>query len=210
MFDMTDDFNPTPAPTKSQAQERTLLLCPPSVASDPHLLESHLSALDRTTTDVQMLDRLSMGLVSLPTATYTTVRLLPGSTTPLTPALLAQINTTMKPGARWTSPENAEWTKDKLAFLIAGFMVDGDVVSKPDFGPQKTVALKPRAKTTAAATAPKVVVPKKVPRQEVQFDMGDDLDDDDDDELIDEDELMADETLATAAQMRKSIMVPCE
>ena len=201
MIDTSDDFDFSPAPAAPSPAERTLLLCPPSLASNPALLESHLSHLNRTTTDVQMLDRLSLGLVSLPPSTYTSVILLPGSSTPLTPAILAQINTTMKPGARWTS-DSPGWASEKLPFLIAGFMVEGEVVTKPDFGGQKTVALKPRAKKTDGE-GKGVVVPVEAPREKraaVGFDFGDDLDDE---EFIDEDELMADESLATTAQIRE-------
>lgn len=55
------------------AQGRTLLLAPPSVASDgAHSLPTY----DRATTDLQMLDRLSAGLVTLPAETYALVLLL--------------------------------------------------------------------------------------------------------------------------------------
>ncbi|KAI9652649.1 MAG: electron carrier [Alyxoria varia] len=59
-----------------QSQQRSLLLAPPSLASHPDALSNVLSSHDRQSTDLQMLDRLRLGLVSLPDATYDLVLLL--------------------------------------------------------------------------------------------------------------------------------------
>lgn len=61
--------------TINPSSSRTLLLAPPSVASEGSLT-SLLPSYDRTTTDLQMLDRLSVGLVTLPPTTYDTILLL--------------------------------------------------------------------------------------------------------------------------------------
>lgn len=83
-IDTSPDFNfggvstTTATTTKngsSNPSTRTLLLAPPSVASEGSLT-SLLPSYDRTTTDLQMLDRLSAGLVTLPAATYDTILLL--------------------------------------------------------------------------------------------------------------------------------------
>lgn len=69
-------FSGNPAPTTnhvSAQQGRTLLLAPPSVASDGAY---SLPTYDRSNTDLQMLDRLSAGLVTLPAETYALVLLL--------------------------------------------------------------------------------------------------------------------------------------
>lgn len=71
------DFGGNPAPTNNNvsSQGRTLLLAPPSVASQGDLT-TVIPSYDRATTDLQMLDRLSAGLVTLPAATYDLVLLL--------------------------------------------------------------------------------------------------------------------------------------
>lgn len=71
------DFGGNPAPTFNNAspEGRTLLLAPPSVASQGDLT-TVIPSYDRATTDLQMLDRLSAGLVTLPAATYDLVLLL--------------------------------------------------------------------------------------------------------------------------------------
>lgn len=71
-IDNTPDFDFTP----SKPSQRTLLLAPPSVSSHPTILTSVAEAYDRNATDIQMLDRLALGLVSLPAATYDVVLLL--------------------------------------------------------------------------------------------------------------------------------------
>jgi len=216
----SSDFNPAHAPPLVAAvtQSRTLVLCPPSIASKPESLESALANVERTSTDVQMLDRLALNFASLPEATYSTVLLLsdPASnaSSQLEKPLLGKIIASMVPGGRWRSPGNEKWMSDRLAFLTAGFLVEesreeGLVAVKPDFGGQKSVALKLRKRPTTNASAVKPVVAAPTPAPApapvasangVGFvDFTDDFDDDD--ELIDEDELMADEDLATPVQM---------
>jgi hypothetical protein len=210
------------------AAKRTLILCPPSVSSHPEVLEKALSTIDRSSADVQMLDRLSLNLASLPDSMYSTVLLLsdPSSTPPaLEKPLLEKVLAAMAPGGRWrahgTLKEN--WAQDRLGFLTAGFLVEetadeGVVAVKPDFGGQKSVALNLRKRSAAAGggvvkpvvAKPAVVAPTPAPvaaqSNGVGFvDFSDDLEDD---ELIDEDELMADEDLATPVQIRMSMLIP--
>jgi len=60
-------FNPIVASTKTNSfNARTLLLGPPSIASHEENLRNVLASHDRAVTDLQMLDRLSAGLVTLP------------------------------------------------------------------------------------------------------------------------------------------------
>ena len=68
--------NPNGMKSHPQPQQRGLLLAPPSLASHPDALSNALSSHDRQSTDLQMLDRLRLGLVSLPDATYDLVLLL--------------------------------------------------------------------------------------------------------------------------------------
>jgi hypothetical protein len=78
MIDNDSDFNPTAPPTTKQSSmnARTLLLAPPSISSHEETLRNVLSTHDRSTTDLQMLDRLSAGLVTLPDSTYDIVLIL--------------------------------------------------------------------------------------------------------------------------------------
>lgn len=77
-MDMSDDFTmpskatATPAPTV----RRTLLLSPPSLSSHQEKLTQVVGMHDRKVTDMQMLDRLNMGLVSLPESTYDLIMVL--------------------------------------------------------------------------------------------------------------------------------------
>ncbi|THC94108.1 hypothetical protein EYZ11_006397 [Aspergillus tanneri] len=73
-IDMADDFNP--APTPKVIQQRNLLLAPPSIAAHEEKLRDLFSTFDRSTTDLQMLDRLGAGLVPLPADTYDLVLVL--------------------------------------------------------------------------------------------------------------------------------------
>jgi hypothetical protein len=190
---------------------RTLILCPPSISSTPEVLETALSShnIPRENADIHMLDRLSLGLVSLPDSLYSTVLLL--TSEPVETALLPKILASMTPGGSW---RNAG--ADKLALLTAGFLVEdtaeGTTAKRPEFV-EKSVKLNFRRKEGGAAAStvvkpvvarPAVVAPvKKVEvGAQVGFDLGDDLEDDDD-ELVDEDELMRDESLATPVQIRE-------
>ncbi|KAF1921903.1 cytokine-induced anti-apoptosis inhibitor 1, Fe-S biogenesis-domain-containing protein [Ampelomyces quisqualis] len=58
------------------AAPRTLLLCPPSLSAHPEALNKIYEIHDRSTADLQMLDRIAAGLVQLPTSTYDVVLLL--------------------------------------------------------------------------------------------------------------------------------------
>jgi hypothetical protein len=58
------------------AAPRTLLLCPPSLSSHPEALDQVYEIHDRSTADLQMLDRIAAGLVHLPASTYDVVLLL--------------------------------------------------------------------------------------------------------------------------------------
>jgi hypothetical protein len=73
VIDETPDFN---IPAASLATQRTLLLAPPSLSAHPEALSKVLEKHDRSHTDMQMLDRLALGMISLPTSTYDVILLL--------------------------------------------------------------------------------------------------------------------------------------
>lgn len=66
----------TTTTTTSHPPRKTLLLAPPSLAAREDRLSALFAAHPRATTDLQMLDRLAAGLVSLPAATYDLVLVL--------------------------------------------------------------------------------------------------------------------------------------
>ena len=76
-IDTSSDFTPTSLrPGKPTIASRTLLLAPPSISSHPEALDRVFEAHDRNATDIQMLDRLALGLVSLPDSTYDVILML--------------------------------------------------------------------------------------------------------------------------------------
>ncbi|PKX94500.1 DUF689-domain-containing protein [Aspergillus novofumigatus IBT 16806] len=58
--------------------KQTLLLSPPSLSSQPAKLNETLQSYNRNATDLQMLDRLALGLASLPDSTYSSIVILAG------------------------------------------------------------------------------------------------------------------------------------
>ncbi len=66
-IDFSDDFSPAAAANSNGiSSQRTLLLAAPSVAAHEEKIKSLFSEHSRKTTDLQMLDRLAGGLISLP------------------------------------------------------------------------------------------------------------------------------------------------
>ncbi|GAB7341997.1 hypothetical protein MBLNU457_g0291t1 [Dothideomycetes sp. NU457] len=100
-LDTTSDMDLTPN------QTRTLLLAPPSISSHPSALDAIFQSHDRSATDIQMLDRLALGLVSLPASTYDLILILTdasGSTTEsdglLDRGVLSRLVSALKTGGR--------------------------------------------------------------------------------------------------------------
>ncbi|KAE8152202.1 Fe-S cluster assembly protein dre2 [Aspergillus avenaceus] len=77
-IDTSDDFDFSPSNGTQIPQKRNLLLAPPSVAAHEEKLRDVFTTFDRSSTDLQMLDRLSAGFVSLPADTYELVLVLAG------------------------------------------------------------------------------------------------------------------------------------
>ena len=109
-IDKASDFS---LPAKSTLQpQRTLLLSPPSLSSHPEKLNNVIESHDRNATDMQMLDRLSLGLVSLPESTYDLILVLTDadgtrkeSQNLLSRDMLALLIKTLRPGGRLRSQD---------------------------------------------------------------------------------------------------------
>lgn len=221
-IDNTPDFdfgNGNPAPTS--AAGRTLILAPPSVATEANL-NAVLPSFDRATTDLHMLDRLSAGLVVLPTATYDVVLLLTNAdgarhaeaATLLSREVFAALVPSMRAGGVLRAQDGKFGDKEVREAVLAGLVqshagefekkVEEEVVVPLRFGKKKNGNTNAQAVNVATAPAVEPVAAPVAPTLPagVGFDFGDDLDDDD--ELIDEDELMTEEDLNRPIQIRTS------
>ncbi|GAB7365214.1 hypothetical protein MBLNU230_g6300t1 [Neophaeotheca triangularis] len=164
-IDNTDDFDMPTAPASAKSGSRTLLLAPPSVAAHPEVLTKTIEAHDRSVTDIQMLDRLAMGLVALPAATYDVVLLLTDvdgsrqeSSRLLDRTVMERIVPALKDGGRLKAQDGgfanvpgAEQTEAILAGLIKG---EGDGMVKPQSTAGQTVKLSFGKKKANAAAVP--------------------------------------------------------
>lgn len=151
----TDAMNSAAASstTKALTGSRTLLLCPPSISSNPAVLEQSLAGHSREDTDIQMLDRLALGLVKLPTSTYTKIILLSNPSldnTKIESEILRLVAASMAPGAKWSTQDlksTALQSVDKLQVLLSGLIIDesgpdGFVYTKPAYSSSAAVPLK--------------------------------------------------------------------
>ncbi|KAI0387140.1 DUF689-domain-containing protein [Hypomontagnella monticulosa] len=154
-IDNTSDFDVfTPPPTKNGTSgPRTLLLAPPSIASHEEKLYSVLAAHDRSVTDLQMLDRLSAGLVNLPFATYDLILILTDadgsrneSTLLLNRDVFAKIVETLKVGGKIQAQDGSlaqnSQTPDAKEALLSGLTPSADGFTKPDDNVANAVPLK--------------------------------------------------------------------
>ncbi|ATY60939.1 anamorsin family [Cordyceps militaris] len=210
--------------TTTTTSQRALLLAPPSLASHADALAHVLTQYDRSITDLQMLDRLSAGLVQLPRAHYDLILVLsdaPAATLVESLALLDRavvgaIAESLRPKGQLRAERPAENLETAAAALAKEAVLAGLVGSgaggfvKPDYGDNDgVVSLKLgfRSKKAVQAPAPAPAVgstvlngTKPAVPAGVGFDFGDDLDDD----LIDE------ETLMTEEDLKRPINIPLE
>lgn len=158
-IDTTSDFDmPTSLPAKTTTQ-RTLLLAPPSLSAHPEALTNVLAAHDRNATDIQMLDRLALGLVALPAETYDVVMLLTdvdGARSQkldrvVIERLVASLKAEGKLGAQNGVLDGLEITEGVLSGLVA----DGSgALVKPKAVAEQTVKLSFGRKKANAAAVP--------------------------------------------------------
>ena len=149
----TSDFTPVQTRTAGgSSPPRSLLLSPPSLSSYPDKLNNVLAAHDRNTTDIQMLDRLSLSLASLPEATYDLILVLTDADNTRTESkkllnsdVLSRIVQSLKPGGRLQSQDGNFATDDaeeRREAIFAGLLVDGDDMVKPDHTATQSVPLR--------------------------------------------------------------------
>jgi hypothetical protein len=218
------DFSIPQHATKSSSASRTLLLSPPSLSAHPEALNRIVEAHDRAHADIQMLDRLAAGMVSLPAATYDVILLLTDADGSRTESqklvdrnIMTKLFNALKIDGKLKSQDGTLGKVDgieKTEAILAGLIIDGSGgLKKPDTGGSQAVPLrfgkKKAANGTPAATetAPLNGNGKRnsissaiVQPAGVGFvDFSDDLDaiiTGEDDDLIDEDELITEEDMA--------------
>lgn len=167
VIDNTPDFDTmdisAPPKTAANGTPRTLLLAPPSVASHPDALSRVAEAYDRNATDIQMLDRLAMGLVALPEETYEVVLLLTDvdqsrqeTSQLLSRVVMERIVQSLKAGGRLKSQDGsfgATAGAEQTEAILAGLVADADGMTKPVPQAAQTVTLSFGKKKKANAAA---------------------------------------------------------
>ena len=153
ILDNSTDFAPIlPKTGGSPSNPRTLLLSPPSLSSHPEKLDNVLAAHDRSATDIQMLDRLSLSLVTLPPTTYDLIMILMDddetraeSKKLLNVDLLSRIVKALKPGGRIQSQDGKfgiEDEEERREAIFAGLMIEGNDLVKPNQEATQSVPLR--------------------------------------------------------------------
>ncbi|KAL9001230.1 MAG: hypothetical protein Q9169_000414 [Polycauliona sp. 2 TL-2023] len=152
-LDNASDFQSTAATAHSnEAPPRILLLSPPSLSSHPERLDGIVAAHDRSATDIQMLDRLSLSLVHLPSSIYDIVLILldadqtrTGSSRLLTASVLQLIVESLKPGGTLTSQDgtfaNTE-SPERSEAIFAGLVIENGNMVKPNYSAADSVPLR--------------------------------------------------------------------
>ncbi|KAI9709189.1 MAG: electron carrier [Candelaria pacifica] len=149
--DLSFDTSSTQKPTVTD--HRILLLSPPSLSSHPEALNNVLEAHDRSVTDIQMLDRLALGLVSLPDSAYEVVIILTDADGTRTESqrlidreILRRVVLALKVGGRLRSQDRTFGTtesEEKREAILAGLLLHGeDGMAKPDSGATQSVPLR--------------------------------------------------------------------
>ncbi|KAH8902196.1 DUF689-domain-containing protein [Coniochaeta sp. PMI_546] len=206
-IDFSDDFDvaPAPAPVANGVKsiKRNLLLAPPSVAAHEEKLRDVFTTFDRSTTDLQMLDRLSAGLVHLPPAAYDLVVVLTNSNDQqnealrlLTRDVFTALVPSMKSGAKLLLQNGTLGATQAREAILAGLLENDGVYVKVE-EEEVVVPLRFGANKRKEMTQP----PPKPQNGVVMVDPDDDLGEyEDGDELIDEDDLLSEEDLKRPQQ----------
>lgn len=138
-IDTSDDFDMA-SPSKPVDAPRTLLLAPPSIAAHEEKLHALFTTFDRASTDLQMLDRLSAGIVTLPPTTYSHVLVLTdtdGSRRAealqlLTRDVYTSLVPSMKPGAKLQTQDKPLTAADSMEAVMAGLVQNEAGFEKPN------------------------------------------------------------------------------
>ena len=163
--DFSSDFSPIATATKKSIfNARTLLLAPPSISSHEENLRDVLDSHDRAVTDLQMLDRLSAGLVTLPDSTYDLILILSDangtraeSAQLLGRDVFARIAQALKAGGKLQTQDGAfaqdVGSEELREAILAGLVAEGDEMVRPDHSANEAVPLRLRRKDKNAAVS---------------------------------------------------------
>ncbi|KAF2840578.1 DUF689-domain-containing protein [Patellaria atrata CBS 101060] len=201
---------------------RTLLLAPPSISAHPEALDRIFEAHDRSVTDIQMLDRLALGLAALPSETYDLILLLTDadgsrleSQKLLGRELIGKLVQSLKAGGKFRSQDGQYGLNndERTEAILAGLVQEESNFSKPNDSESHSVPLRLGRKANAAANTTtngavtlasngkrksfdaQPVKPAGVGFVDFSDDFGVPLVTGEDDELIDEDDLLTEEDL---------------
>ena len=167
LIDNSSDFQPSLGAAKPQpaSPERILLLSPPSLSSSPDKLTAVLSNYDRSATEIQMLDRISYGLVTLPQTTYSLILILTdadGSRTEskkiISRDIISLLAKSLRPGGKLKSQDGTfgaeQGSNERNEAVFAGLTIDsaGDVFVKPSHTEDAVPLRFGRKKATAPET----------------------------------------------------------
>ena len=153
VLDNASDFQSTAATANSNGTlPRILLLSPPSLSSHPEKLDGIVAAHDRSATDIQMLDRLSLSLVHLPETTYDIVLILldadqtrKESSRLLNSSVLQLIVKSLKPGGTLTSQDGTladTESPERSEAIFAGLVIENGNMVKPNYSATDSVPLR--------------------------------------------------------------------
>lgn len=237
MIDTSSDFDPIASNKMATSTSRTLLLAPPSIASHEENLRNVLASHSRDTTDLQMLDRLFAGLVTLPSATYDLILILTdvdGTRTESSQLLGRDVYTkivqALKAGGKLQSQDDTFGrditSAEQREAILAGLVAQGaGGMVKPDYSASESVPLRfGRKKNVAVSNAGPPVLPPAVSvigsskRKSVDISSGKptgvgfvDFSDDFDDPIItgedDDDELIDEDTLLTEEDLARPVNI---
>lgn len=152
-LDLASDLSfPQGASFAPPSRQRTLILSPPSLSSHPEKLNAVHASHDRSVTDIQMLDRLSLSLVSLPDSTYDIILILldadarhSKSQQHLTRDVLLKITQALRPGGRLQFQDRDFAFQDsdlRREAIFAGLVVDSNGLVKPNQDTTQAVPLR--------------------------------------------------------------------
>ncbi|KAF1960123.1 Fe-S cluster assembly protein DRE2 [Byssothecium circinans] len=216
---------------------RTLLLAPPSISAHPEVLDKVYEIHDRSSADLQMLDRLAAGLVQLPSSTYDVVLLLTDAdgTTRESHSLLgrdviAKVVAALKSGGHLKSQDGvfgASSGVEKTEAILAGLVEGSDGMMKPEDSGSVSIPLKLKKKMNGVANGTNGAMngvsgvlgttngKRKSPEPEPVRPVGVgfvDFSDDFDDPIItgEDDDLIDEDDLITEEDMARPVIQPPE